>query len=220
VQIAHAPGCDDRTVRAGIHALTEPGLHARARGSSRPHPLRVASAAAQAEPDEGLRPVGQPLADADPDRKAPACSGLPVGWWAADGARREATRLRSVDARPVRGATPRFLACCCPKLEAAGQAARLPVGADAAWHTSRAVRARLRAHHRQAKQTGRGVRRVAGRRPGEIPGFNPLEPEWAHGPRRVVEPARPLTARELAERVCAAFDCPYADHLAMPEKVA
>ncbi len=49
---------------------------------------------------------------------------------------------------------------------------------------------------------------------------NSLEPKWVHGKRKVVEPARLLPARELAERVCAAFDCAYEPHLAVPKKVA
>jgi hypothetical protein len=36
----------------------------------------------------------------------------------------------------------------------------------------------------------------------------------------VVEPDRLLTARELAERVCAAFECPYEAHLTIPERAA
>ena len=41
-----------------------------------------------------------------------------------------------------------------------------------------------------------------------------------HGKRRVVEADRVLGARELAERVCTAFDCPHYEHLSLPEKVA
>jgi transposase len=56
--------------------------------------------------------------------------------------------------------------------------------------------------------------------PTKSPWLNPIEPRWVHGKRRVAEPARLLTARELAERVCAAFDCPAYDHLAIPKEVA
>jgi hypothetical protein len=41
-----------------------------------------------------------------------------------------------------------------------------------------------------------------------------------HGKRKVVEPARLLTAQELEERVCAAFDCPHEAHLAIPKHAA
>ncbi len=42
----------------------------------------------------------------------------------------------------------------------------------------------------------------------------------AHGKRRVVEAERLLSAHEVAERVCSAFDCPHHEHLSLPEKVA
>jgi hypothetical protein len=41
-----------------------------------------------------------------------------------------------------------------------------------------------------------------------------------HGKRRVMETDGLLGARELAERVCAAFECPHYEHLSLPEKVA
>ena len=47
------------------------------------------------------------------------------------------------------------------------------------------------------------------------PWLNPIEPKWAHGKRRVVEPARLLTADELIDRVCAAFDCDLEPRLAI-----
>jgi hypothetical protein len=43
---------------------------------------------------------------------------------------------------------------------------------------------------------------------------------WLHGKRRVVEPARLLTAAELIDRVCEAFDCSHEPHLAIPHDVA
>ncbi len=56
--------------------------------------------------------------------------------------------------------------------------------------------------------------------PIKSPWLNPIEPKWAHGKRKVVEPARLLSARELAERVCAAFHCPYEPHLNLSKEVA
>jgi hypothetical protein len=50
--------------------------------------------------------------------------------------------------------------------------------------------------------------------------LNPIEPMWGHGKRRIVEPTRLLTARELEERVCAALGCPLTDHLAIPQEVS
>ena len=37
------------------------------------------------------------------------------------------------------------------------------------------------------------------------PWLNPIEPKWVPGKRCVVEPARLLSARELENRVCAAY---------------
>ena len=56
--------------------------------------------------------------------------------------------------------------------------------------------------------------------PTKSPWLTPIEPQWLHGKRRVAEPARLLSADELLRRVCAAFDCPHDDHLAIPLQVA
>jgi hypothetical protein len=41
-----------------------------------------------------------------------------------------------------------------------------------------------------------------------------------HGKRHLAEPARFLTAQELADRVCAAFACPHEPHLYLAEHAA
>jgi hypothetical protein len=56
--------------------------------------------------------------------------------------------------------------------------------------------------------------------PVKSPWLNPIEPKWAHGKRKIIEPARLLTAQELQERVCAAFNCAPEPHLAIPELAA
>jgi hypothetical protein len=56
--------------------------------------------------------------------------------------------------------------------------------------------------------------------PKKSPWLNAMEPKWIHGKRKVVEPDGLLGAHELAERVCAAFDCPHYEHLSIPENVA
>ena len=132
--------------------------------------------------------------------------------------------------RPVSARTIEFLAWCCRKLAAAGKEALLLVWDNASWHGSRAVRQWIRAHNRQVKASGQGVRILPCYLPSKSPWLNPIEAKWAHGKRRVVEPARLLTAAELRTRVCAAFDCPEADllglpvplaaHLVIPEQVA
>ncbi len=56
--------------------------------------------------------------------------------------------------------------------------------------------------------------------PIKSPWLNPIEPKWVHGKRKVAEPDGLLSARELAERVCEAFGCPYQEHLTVLNDVA
>jgi transposase len=177
---------------------------------------------AWAPPDRPLRLVAQTVAKADPDPKALACYGLLVRWWTdgPDAPPHEAAWLRFVDGRPVSAVTTPFLAWCCAQLTAAGKTALLLVWDNASWHLSKDVRQWIGAHNRRVKGTGRGVRLLVCPLPVKSPWLNPIEPKWVHGKRKVVEPARLLTARELAERVCAAFQCPYEPHLANLKSVA
>jgi DDE superfamily endonuclease len=175
---------------------------------------------AWAAADEPVRLVEQAVAPNDPDPKALACYGLLVRTWSEDGVCQEEAWLRFVDGRPVSGLTTRFLAWCCAKLEAAGKEALLLVWDNAPWHVSRAVRTWIREHNRQVKRAGRGVRIIACWLPLKSPWLNPIEPKWAHGKRRVVEADGLLTACQLAERVCQAFECAYEEHLALTQDVA
>jgi len=165
----------------------------------------------------GVRLVEQTLAATDPEPKALACSGLLVRGRepAAD-----AVWLRFVAGRPVSGITTQFLVWCCERLAAAGKTALLLVWDNASWQLSREVRHWLRDHNQQVKQTGRGVRLLSCFLPTKSPWLNPNEPHWTHAKRAVVEPARVLTASELADRVCAYFGCPHEDPLTMAENVA
>jgi transposase len=178
-------------------------------------PARHAWAAA----DQPLRLVEQTVAKDDPDPKALACDGLlarrarPGGW-------HEQAWLRFVDGRPVSALTTQYLAWCCAQLQPLGAEALLLVWDNAPWHVSRAVRQWIRAHNRHVKRTGRGVRIVACYLPFKSPWLNPIEPKWVHSKRRVAEPARLLPARELIERVHAAFDCPHGPHLTLTDHLA
>ncbi len=167
-----------------------------------------------------MRLVQQSVAKDDPDPKAVACYGLLVRTAQPDGDWHEAAWLRFVDGRPVSALTAEFLTWCCAKLEAAGKTALLLVWDNASWHISQAVRDWVRAHNRQVKQDGHGVRLLVCQLPIKSPWLNPIEPKWVHSKRRIVEPARLLSATELIERVCAAFDCPHEAHLALPELAA
>jgi DDE superfamily endonuclease len=173
-----------------------------------------------AEPDQPLRLVEQTVAKEDPDAKALACYGLLIRSITRAGEWQEQTWLRFVDGRPVSAITIEYLVWCCAKLQAAGYQALLLVWDNAPWHVSRAVRAWIRAHNRQVKWSGRGVRLIPCYLPIKSPWLNPIEPKWAHGKRRVVEPARLLAAEELIARVYAAFGCDPVPHLVIPAKVA
>jgi hypothetical protein len=65
----------------------------------------------------------------------------------------------------------------------------------------------IRNHNRAVNQYGQGVRILSCYLPVKSPWLNPLEPKWVHGKRALVEPARLLSAQEIADRVCAHFDC-------------
>lgn len=183
---------------------------------------RLASPALKswAEPDQPLRLVEQTVAKDDPEPKALACYGLLVRWAQPAGGWQEEAWLRFVDGRPVSAVTIPFLAWCCRKLAAAGKEALLLVWDNASWHISHAVTDWIRTHNRTVKQDGQGVRVVACPLPVKSPWLNPIEPKWVHGKRKVIEPARLLTAQELQERVCAAFGCAHEPHLAIPEHAA
>jgi hypothetical protein len=92
-------------------------------------------------------------AKADPDAKALACYGL-----LRDDA--DQMLLRFVQGRPVSQVTEDFLAWVCGRLRAEGKRALLLIWGNASWHVSKRVRARIKAHNRQAKRDG-GARIVA-----------------------------------------------------------
>jgi hypothetical protein len=166
--------------------------------------------------DRPLRLVEQTVAREDPDPKALACYGLLARYrndrrhWA------EALWLRFVDGRPVSAVTIDFLTWCAAQAQALGKRAVLLVWDNASWHESQIVRTWLRAHNRQVKQTGQGVRLLACFLPVKSPWLNPIEPKWLAGKQRVAEPERLLSAAELADRVCATYACPHHPHLVAP----
>jgi hypothetical protein len=162
---------------------------------------------------EPLQVVEQTVATDDPDPKALACYGL----LRTD---THQVMLRFVDGRPVSSVTTQFLAWCCERLAAEGKTALLLVWDNASWHLSQQVRTWVREHNRRVKETGTGVRLLVCPLPVKSPWLNPIEPHWVHGKRNVMEPARLLTAQELADRVCAYFHTAHDTHLAIPQKLA
>ena len=169
-----------------------------------------------AEPDQLWRRVEQGVAKDAPDPKALAGYGRLVRWMAPAGRRTEAAGRRCVAGRPGSARTTAVLAWGCAKWAAAGKEARRRVWANAPWPVSHAGRQGMRAPRRPGQATGRGVRIVNCDRRIKRPWLNPSEPQWAQGKRRVVEPARLLSATELRGRGCAAFDGPDEDLLCLP----
>lgn len=176
--------------------------------------------ASWAEAETPLRLVAQTVARGDPDRKALASYGLLVRGWETAGARDEQLWLRFVDARPVSALTTQFLDWCCQRLAAQGKTALLLVWDNASWHVSKAVRGWIKRHNQAVKRGEAAVRIIVCPLPTKSPWLNPIEAKWMHGKRRVVEPARLLTADEIAERVCASFGCLHEPHLSLIEEVS
>jgi hypothetical protein len=169
------------------------------------------------EDDAQLRLQQLEQAKEDPDPKALACYGLLL--------RRapehlDQMLLRFVQGRPVSAVTTDFLSWCSQRLAEEGISALFLVWDNASWHKSQHVRQWLRAHNREVKRTGQGVRLIACLLPSKSPWLNPIEPKWVHGKRAISEPARVLTADELEQRVCSYYGCSREAHLTMPEKIA
>lgn len=150
--------------------------------------------------------------------KALACYGV---WVRRPGCptRPERMLLRFVDGRPVSAVTIDFLQWAAQRLARQGVKVWALIWDNASWHVSHAVRTWVRAHNRQVKRSGKGVRILACYLPSKSPWLNPIEPKWLHGKRAIVEPTRLLSPDELADRVCARFGCAHEPHLKAPEKV-
>ena len=160
------------------------------------------------------------MAQDDPEPKALACYGLLVSCPAAPETLPEQIWLRFVEGRPVSAITTQYLTWCCEKLEQMGKSALIMIWDNASWHISKAVRNWICTHNREVRRQGQGVRIVTCCLPTKSPWLNRIEPHWVHGKRSIVEPARLLTAQEVADRVCAYFGCVHEPHLAPTESLA
>jgi DDE superfamily endonuclease len=165
------------------------------------------------EEGEPLRLIEQSVAKDDPDPKAISCYGLYVP-------KLKKTWLRFVDGRPLSTITTRFLDWCSEKLQAVGKKVWVLIWDNASWHISHEVQEWIDSHNRAVKRSGEGVRIISCLLPKKSPWLNSMEPKWVHGKRRVVEADGLLGAYELAERVCATFECPHYEHLSLAENVA
>jgi hypothetical protein len=173
-----------------------------------------------AETDKPLRLVEQVKQKEDADPKALACYGLLVRWATEEQGCQEQAWLRFVDGRPVSAITIQFLEWCCAKMQGMGIRVLALIWDNAGWHVSQAVRTWIQEYNRHVKRSGEGVRILVGLLPGKSPWLNPIEPKWMHGKRRVMEPARTLSAQELADRACAALGCAHEEHLTIPGNVS
>jgi hypothetical protein len=169
------------------------------------------------DPAEGPRRlIEQDALKGDPAPKALACYGVLL----RQRGRAERVWLRFVDGRPLSAITEQFLGWCCDRRQEADVRGWLLIWDNASWHVSKRVRAWIRAHHRQVQQEGKEVRILPCSLPVKRPWLNPIEPKWVHGKRAIVEPARLLSAQEVADRVCAHFGCSHDPHLAIPDMAA
>lgn len=164
------------------------------------------------DPGRPLRLVEQAVAPDDPAPKAVAAYGLYLP-------HENDVLLRFVDGRPISGVTTQFLAWCSDRLAVRGKTALLMVWDNAGWHLSHEVRRWTIAHNQHVKATGHGVRILSCFLPSHSPWLNAIEPKWVHSKRRVMEPDRLLSPTEIAERACAALECPHEEHLVLPKKV-
>lgn len=167
-----------------------------------------------------LHLVEQTVTKGDADPKALACYGLLVSCPAAPETLPEQVWLRFVDGHPISDITIQYLAWCSEQLARVGKKTLIMIWDNASWHVSHKVRDWIRTHNREVKQKGQGVRIVPCYLPIKSPWLNAIEPYWVHGKRDIVEPARLLTAQELAQRACAHYGCSYEPHLTVTEKVA
>ena len=156
----------------------------------------------------------------DPDPKALACYGILLRWMETDTLKIEKMLLRFVEGRPVSDITIQFLDWVCQEIEKLGHSILAMIWDNARWHTSQAVRSGVRSHNQEVKRSGHGVRILVCFLPVKSPWLNPIEPKWVHSKRRIVEPNAILSKQQLADRICATFDCDHLDHLSIPEYVS
>jgi transposase len=170
--------------------------------------------------DEPVHLVEQVWQKNDPDPKAFACYGVLWQHGPVTSPVRHQMALRFVDGRPVSAITTQFLEWICTQLQERGKQNWLLIWDHASWHESKQVKTWIREHNQKVKQENKGVRILPFFLPTKSPWLNPIEPKWVHAKKAVVEPNTLLTAKQLAERICAHFGCSYEPHLALVEKVS
>ena len=167
---------------------------------------------------EALRLHEKSLEKEDSDPIALACYGLLVRSYPQPDSCHEEIWLRFVKNNPISGISTQFLQWCCEKLEQQGKTALFLIWDNASWHKSYEVKHWIENHNQTLKREKKGIRILVSPLPVKSPWLNPIEPKWAHGKRRLVEPDRVLSPQELMTRVYQAFNCPVEKELSIPEK--
>jgi len=144
----------------------------------------------------------------DPDPKALACYGLLVRWKNDKAQSKEKIWLRFVQRNPCAELTVKYLQWTCSKAHQLGKRVLVMFWDHASWHISKDVIDWLHEHNRQVKQFDIGVRLLICFLPKKSPWLNSIEPMGIHAKRKVVEPDRKLSAREVVSRVCSVFANP------------
>lgn len=152
--------------------------------------------------------VEQVYSKNDPDPKALACYGLLARWKNKHAQTQEKVWLRFVKGNPCSGLTIPYLRWVCSKARQAGKRVLVVFWDHASWHISKAVIDWVRAHNRKVKRSGIGVRLLICRLPKKSPWLNSIEPMWIHAKRKIVQPDRTLSAKEVVNRVSAVFAIP------------
>ena len=88
--------------------------------------------------------------------------------------------LRFVTGRPVSHVTRAFVEWACGELVKQGEKVLVLIWDNASWHVSEEVREWIRAHNREAKQSGdgEGIRILVVGLPTKSPWLNKIEPKW------------------------------------------
>ncbi len=153
--------------------------------------------------DAPLKLVEQEDRKDDPDPKAFACYGIDIRF-----EKYEEVWIRFVKGNPKSDPTIDFMKWTLEKTAEKNIRVLLMFWDHATWHKSQKVRSWLHQHNQRVKRTGEGTRLLAVLLPKKSPWLNPIEARWVHAKRKVLEPERKLSAKELSERVCAVFKQP------------
>ena len=177
------------------------GLPMRPGGAARAPRLQ-----AWTEPADGpLRLIEQDAPKGDPDPKALACYGVLLPSSGVPSAAGCALSMagRSALSRTVPGLV----------LHAVGGGREAGVAVDMGQCLlAREQSGASRSGRTTARSSARGRACGSCVLPVKTPWLNPIEPKWVHGKRAIAEPARLLSAHEVADRVCAHFGCSHDAH--------